>query len=291
MQLAYRFFLTACAATLFVSVSAGSRAQQTQSITESQPAASESSSVAGLPDAPDAQKPIGQTEKDPNTTERAANKSVSPSKQQPKRILGLMPNYRAVSAGAIPPPPGPKRAFVIATQNSFDYSSFVFVGLTSMIAEGQDAHPKLGKGVPGFWAYSWRGFVDKTDGNYWVIFALPTVFHEDERYFSKGQGPLLNRGVYAASRIVITPDYDGNDTINASELLGRGIAQSISLSYYPKSDRSAGALAQKYAYALIRDAATNTFREFWPDIANHVGHHKSGVTAYNVATGAEIKGN
>ena len=30
-----------------------------------------------------------------------ANKSVPVSKQQPKRILGLMPNYRAVSAGAI----------------------------------------------------------------------------------------------------------------------------------------------------------------------------------------------
>jgi hypothetical protein len=34
-----------------------------------------------------------------------------PEKQQPKRILGLMPNFRAVSAGAIPPPPTPKEAF------------------------------------------------------------------------------------------------------------------------------------------------------------------------------------
>jgi hypothetical protein len=39
---------------------------------------------------------------------------------QPKRILGLMPNYRAVSAGTIPPPPTPKQAFKIATRNSFD---------------------------------------------------------------------------------------------------------------------------------------------------------------------------
>jgi len=61
-----------------------------------------------------------------------------------------MPNYRAVSAGAIPPPPTPKQAFKIATQNSFDYSAFVFVGVTSMIAEGEAAHPSLGKGIPGF---------------------------------------------------------------------------------------------------------------------------------------------
>jgi hypothetical protein len=261
------------------------------SVSMESPSAMESLSNADLPDAPDAQQPVGQTEKNPATTEQRANKDVPKTKQQPKRILGLMPNYRAVSAGAIPPPPGPKRAFVIATQNSFDYSSFVFVGLTSMIAEGEDAHPKLGKGVPGFWAYSWRGFVDKTDGNYWVIFALPSVFHEDERYFAKGEGPKLHRGVYAASRILITPDYEGHNTVNGAELLGRGIAQSISLTYYPSSDRSAGALAEKYSYALLRDAATNTFREFWPDIAAHVGHRHGTTTAYDLTTGSETRGN
>jgi hypothetical protein len=93
-----------------------------------------------------------------------------------------MPNYRAVSAGAIPPPPTPKEAFKIATQNSFDYSAFIFVGITSAMAEGSNAHPRLGTGLEGYGRYYWRGFLDKTDGNYLVIFALPTVFHEDERY-------------------------------------------------------------------------------------------------------------
>ena len=197
---------------------------------------------------------------------------VPASKQQPKRILGLMPNYRAVSAGATPPPPTPKEAFKIATDNSFDYSSFVFVALTSMIAEGDDSHPQLGKGVPGFWAYSWRGFLDKTDGNYWVIFALPTVFHEDERYYALGHGSIWKRGLYAASRVLITPDYRGHNTFNASELLGRSIAQGISTTYYPSSDSTLGALATKYGYAILRDSATDTFREFWPDIAVHVLH-------------------
>ena len=211
---------------------------------------------------------------EPQQTPAAPAQSSSPaiplSKQQPKRILGIMPNYRAVSAGTIPPPPTPKQAFKIATQNSFDYSSFVFVGLTSLIAEGEGAHKALGKGVPGFWAYSWRGFVDKTDGNYWVIFALPTVFHEDERYYARGEGNILKRAVYSSSRILITPNYHGHNTFNASELLGRGIAEGIATTYYPSSDRSAGALATKYGYALMRDALTNTLREFWPDIAVHV---------------------
>ncbi len=181
-----------------------------------------------------------------------------------------MPNYRAVSAGAIPPPPTPKEAFKIATSNSFDYSAFVFTGLTSLLAEGSDSHPQLGKGVAGFWGYSWRGFVDKTDGNYWVIWALPTVFHEDERYYALGKGSIMKRAVYAASRVVITPDYNGHNTINTSELLGRGIAEGISTTYYPSEDRNASDIATKYAYAVLRDAATNAFREFWPDIAVHV---------------------
>jgi hypothetical protein len=205
----------------------------------------------------------------------AAQNAVPLSKQQPKRILGLMPNYRAVSAGAIPPPPTAGQAFKLATENSFDYSSFIFVGVTSAMAEWSDAHPKLGEGFKGYGRYCWRGFVDKTDGNYLVIFALPTVFHQDERYFAKGEGPFMKRAIYAASRVLITPDYHGHNGFNTSELLGRGIAQGISATYYPASDRTISSLAVKYAYAIGRDALTNVFREFWPDIATHVLHRHS----------------
>ena len=202
------------------------------------------------------------------------------SKQQPKRILGVMPNYRAVSAGAIPPPPTPKEAFKIATQNSFDYSAFIFVGVTSLMAEATNAHPQLGKGLEGFGRYYWRGFVDKTDGNYLVIFALPTFFHEDERYYAMGKGSFWKRGIYAASRVLITPDYHGHNTFNASEILGRGISQGISATYYPSQDRTAGALAVKFAYAMGRDALTNVFREFWPDISSHLlRRHRSSFTS------------
>lgn len=197
---------------------------------------------------------------------------------QPKRILGVMPNYRAVSAGTLPPPPKPAEAFKIATQNSFDYSALVFVGITSLIAEGENTHPTLGKGVPGFWGYSWRGFVDKTDGNYMVDWVFPTITHEDERYYAKGVGNPWKRSVYAATRILITPNYQGNNTFNASEIVGRGVSQAISLTYYPSSTQTLSGFSSKYAYALARDAATNVFRELWPDIAQHVRHrHEAGA--------------
>jgi hypothetical protein len=211
-------------------------------------------------------------EKSAEQTTAPANQGAPPEKQEPKRILGVMPNFRAVSAGAIPPPPTPKQAFKIATLNSFDYSSFIFVGITSTLAEWSDAHSQLGDGFSGLGRYYWRGFLDKTDGNYWVIFALPTVFHQDQRYYAKGHGSILKRGVYAGTRIFITPDYHGQNSFNVSELLGRGIAQGISVSYYPSGSRTASALATKYGWALGRDSLTNVFREFWPDIATRVLH-------------------
>ncbi|HTS74668.1 MAG TPA: hypothetical protein VMG40_00605 [Bryobacteraceae bacterium] len=194
------------------------------------------------------------------------------AQQQPDRILGIMPNFRAVSAGAIPPPPTPKQAFILATRNSFDYSAFVFVGITSLFAWGTDAHPQLRSGIAGYGRYYWRGFLDKTDGNYLVIFALPSFLHEDERYYAKGKGGVWKRSVYAASRVLITPNYQGHNTFNAAEVFGRAISQGVSAAYYPSGDRTAGALAVKFGWAVGRDALTNVFREFWPDIATHVLH-------------------
>jgi len=102
------------------------------------------------------------------------------SKRQPQRILGFMPNFRSVSTGAVAHPPGWKYNFTVATHQAFDYSSFIFLGITSLSAEGINSHPVLGKGVDGAWAYTWRGFLDKTDGNYlggWFLPACCTKIH------------------------------------------------------------------------------------------------------------------
>ncbi len=236
---------------------------------------------ASLPDAPQPQATSTPSQGQDKTQSGSSSSTQTPAANtppdhkplpQPKRILGIMPNYRAVSAGEIPPPPTPREAFMVATRNSFDYSAFVFVGVTSLLAEGTNAHSQLGKGVEGYWAYLWRGYLDKTDGNYFVDWAMPTVFHQDERYYAMGEGSILKRGTYAATRILITPNYHGKNSFNASEILGRGISQAISLAYYPSKTQTAGGYTEKYAYALGRDALTNTFRELWPDINEHLFH-------------------
>jgi len=200
-----------------------------------------------------------------------AGSALLPSQPQPKRILGVMPNFVAVSAGAVPPPPTPRQAFLIATRNSFDYSAFALVGLTSALAEKSNAHPQLGNGLTGFERYYWRGFLDKTDGNYLVLFALPTVFHQDERYYAKGCCGI-RRLPYALTRILIARNYSGRNGVNTSELLGRGLAQILSMSYYPSRSRTVGAISSRYGFSLLGDAASNVFHEFWPEIATRVLH-------------------
>ena len=150
----------------------------------------------------------------------------------------------------------------------------MLVGLSSLAAEAQNVHPALGKGMPGLAAYYWRGFVDRTDGNYWVIFALPCVFHEDEHFRVMQHGRKFYRLMYAGSRVFIVRDYHNRNTINAAELLGRGAAQAISLTYYPRQDRSADVFAERYGYALLGDAATKIFREFRADLETHVMHRR-----------------
>jgi len=216
-------------------------------------------SAEALPEAPE---PMSQTSPQPAPT----------AKQQPKGILGMLSSDRVVNAGEAAPPPTPRLAFKIATHGSFDPSSFALTGVTSLLSEGLDTKPQLGKGAAGFGRYYWRGCVDKATGNYLVLFALPTILHQDERYYIKGSGSIVHRSIYASSRVLIAPDYHGHNGFNTSEVLGRGMAQAISLSYEPDDDRTAGSFASSYAFALGRDALTNLFREFWPDVAARLRH-------------------
>jgi hypothetical protein len=195
--------------------------------------------------------------------------------EQPKRILGLMPNFRTVSAGAHPPPPTIKQNFRVATHQAFDYSSFVFLAITSGIADAEDAHPSLDTyngGNAVLWAYTWRGFLDKTDGNYLAAFILPTILHEDTRYYAQGQGSKWRRLGYASSRIILARTYGGRTTVNLAGLGGKVAAQAISPYYYPPGSSPFGVLATKFGYACARDIGFTVFREFYPDMAIHFLH-------------------
>jgi hypothetical protein len=201
------------------------------------------------------------------------------NRQQPQRILGFMPNFRSVAGGAVPHAPGWKYNFKIATRQSFDYSSFIFLGLTTLSAEGINSHPALGKGADGFYAYLWRGFLDKTDGTYIGAWLLPSLLHEDTRYYAMGDSRSVPiRILYVMSRQVVARTYSGSQTPNIAGLGGKVLTQIISREYYPAGSTDFGVLATKFAYASMRDIAFTSVREFYPDIAAHyIRKHREKV--------------
>ncbi len=191
-------------------------------------------------------------------------------RRQPQRILGFMPNFRSVSGGAKPHPPGWKYNFVVATHQATDYSTFIFLGITSLTAEGMNMHPSLGKGVDGFYAYTWRGFLDKTDGTYLSAWLLPSLLHEDTRFYAMGAGHSIPmRALYVISRQAVAQTYGGRETPNIAGLGGKVLTQVVSRYYYPPSAGTFSVLATKFGYSVMRDIAFSAIREFYPDAAAH----------------------
>jgi hypothetical protein len=191
-------------------------------------------------------------------------------RQQPKRILGIMPNFRSVASGSTPHPPGWKYNFTIATHQATDYSSFIFLGLTSLTGEAMNVHPVLGKGADGYYAYLWRGFLDKTDGNYLGAWLLPSLIHEDTRFYALGKGhPIVIRSLYVISRQGVARTYGGRQTPNIAGLGGKVLTQVVSRTYYPTGATSFSVLATKFGYAAMRDVMFASIREFYPDAAAH----------------------
>jgi hypothetical protein len=231
------------------------------------PAARAQQAEASLPAAPQPQSAPAAPHSEPLD---AAGNPIPLERRQPQRILGFMPNFRSVSGGSKPHPPGFKYNFVVATHQATDYSTFIFLGLTSLVAEGQNEHPVFGKGVEGFYGYTWRGFLDKTDGTYLAAWLLPSIFHEDTRYYALGAGhSVVARSFYIISRQGIARTYGGRQTPNISGLGAKAITQYVSRYYYPSSAATIGVLASKFGYSVMRDVMFSSIREFYPDISAH----------------------
>jgi len=240
--------------------------------------------AAAVPDAPTpAPLPEGQqSPSDPVSSSSSAPASSSGSAgaasladgQQTKRILWIVPNFRAVNAGAKLPPQSIKEKFKTGAQDSFDYSSFIFVGIQSGISQATDAYPGFHQGAAGYARYYWHTFADQTDENLWVEGILPSVLHQDSRYYTLGHGGFIKRGFYAVSRTVITRTDSGRETFNASEILGSGVAAAISSTYYGTQYQTWTKVGQRWLTNALLDFGTFAAKEFWPDV-NHAIFHIS----------------
>ena len=155
----------------------------------------------------------------------------APPEPEAKRILWIIPNYRAVSSNAYLPPLSFKEKFWLATQDSFDYSAFIWVGMVAGIAMGTKSQPSFGQGASGYGIYYAHNFADNTIENYLVEAIVPAATKEDPRYYTLGHGGFFKRTGYSISRLSITRTDSGNPTFNFSEIVGAGAAAGATLSF------------------------------------------------------------
>lgn len=222
---------------------------------------------------PDAPVPvIDQASTPASGTQQAAEPSGEG--KQTKRILGIVPNFRSVSTDEKLPPQSVKDKFTTTTQDSFDYSAFIFAGLLAGVAQAQNSYPEFHQGAAGYGRYYWHTFADQAVENYSVEFIFPAALHQDSRYYTLGRGGFVKRSAYSFSRIFITRTDSGNETFNASEIVGAGAASGISSLYYPGRERTWTKVGQRWATSVGLDGITFAFKEFWPDINNAIFHQK-----------------
>jgi hypothetical protein len=194
--------------------------------------------------------------------------------RQTKRILYVVPNFRAVSADQQLPPQTVKEKFKTAMLDNFDYSSFIFVAAQAGIAQATNSYPYFGQGARGYGRYYWHTLADSVNENTWVEFIVPSILHQDTRYYTLGQGSLGTRLGYAVTRVFITRSDDGNKTINYSEIIGAGAFAGIANFYYPSPERTLVKTYQRWITNLAIDGGVFVFKEVWPDINNAVFHQK-----------------
>ncbi len=131
---------------------------------------------------PDAHAPEPQSTPPANGTSGQSTPTGQGEAQQTKRILYIVPNFRAVSAGSQLPKQSVKEKFKTGALDSFDYSSFIFAGIQAGIAQATNSYPAFRQGAAGYGRYYWHTFADQTDENLWVEGILPVVLRQDRRY-------------------------------------------------------------------------------------------------------------
>jgi hypothetical protein len=195
--------------------------------------------------------------------------------KQPKRILWIIPNYRAVSADTQLPPLPFKGKVWLATEDSFDYSSFLLAGILAGVGQATNATPEFHQGAAGYGRYYWHSFADQALGNYLTETIVPVVTRQDPRYYTLGHGGFFRRTGYAITRLLVTRTDSGGLNFNFSEIVGNGAGAGISDLYYPAPQRTWTKTGQKWLTQVAIDGVFNIFKEFWPDINRTVfgGHY------------------
>ncbi|MGA7921635.1 MAG: hypothetical protein WCA38_18390 [Candidatus Acidiferrales bacterium] len=192
------------------------------------------------------------------------------------RIFWTLPNFLTVEDAENIPPLTSGEKFKVVGRSLIDPSEFVLIGFVAGLGQASNSDRSYGQGAQGYGKRYATSYADNAIENLMASAVLPSVLHQDPRYYQLGHGRFLRRTGHAVSRIFVTRSDSGQKQFNYSEIFGAGIAASISTySYHPSEDKNFGTVANVWASQMGWDVATYMVKEFWPDLRHR--HHKDTV--------------
>jgi hypothetical protein len=194
----------------------------------------------------------------PQSNEEIAREQVRVEEKQ--RVLGFIPNFYVVyDHNAVPLTA--KLKFQLAAKVLYDPVTIAGVAAIAGINQAGDV-PAYGQGAKG---YAERFGASYASGATDIIIGgaiLPSLLHQDPRYFYQGTGTTKSRAWHAISSTFITRGDNGQLQPNYSTIGGDFASAAIATAYYPPSDRGAGRV---FGTALINSgerALANLVQEF-----------------------------
>jgi hypothetical protein len=193
-----------------------------------------------------------------------------------QRIGGVIPNFYSTYDWNAPPMQA-KQKFQLGIRSIFDPVAFLAVAGVAGAEQYKNVFAAYGGGLEGYGKRYGAAFANHLSGTLLGRAVYPSIFHQDPRYFYKGNGSIRSRALYAISASVVARGDDGRWKPNYSRVLGTFSAAAISNLYYPASDRGASLVLWSGLAGIGADAVANLIREFvLKQITSHVPNGKNG---------------
>ena len=235
-------------------------------------------STVGQPQpTPPAARPANQPFASPgagkaNVNQGSQRQSGTASKD---RLFFTLPNFLTVEDAGHVKPLTAEEKFNLTARSSFDWGQYLWCAAVSGISQAENKEPGYGHGTAGYGKRFGAHLGDGVIENFMTEAVLPSMLHQDPRYFQLGKGDFWRRTGYAASRIFVTRTDSRHEQVNYSEIFGSAAASAISTySYYPATDRNVANVLSLWGSSMAFDGFAFVMREFWPDIRRKLFHSK-----------------
>ena len=178
-----------------------------------------------------------------------------------QRVLGILPNFYS-SYDWHAPPLGTRQKFELAFRSVTDPVAFAGAGALASFEQMNNSFPGYGRGFQGYAKRYGAAYANDFDSRMIGSAVLPSLFHQDPRYFYMGSGGTRKRTLYALSASVICRGDNGRWQPNYSRVLGNFASGGLSNLYYPATSRGVSLTLLNGLVETAGNAGTNLLREF-----------------------------